>query len=164
MSLITMGGMHGGGARTLGPLVANKLNADYIDRLFLSTVAKEIGATVAALHQREERPPTRSERYFRVLQRILERSAMSGSGGDPYFGPSVAAFLTEEYDDIPQPAITRGHEIEDDKYIEGIRKVLHGLAIRGNTVVVGRGSHVILGGEPNVLRIGMVAKYQDRQK
>ena len=72
MSVITLGGMSGGGARILGPLVAENLGADYVDRIFLSEVAKELGATVEALHQREERPPTRSERWFRVIQRILE--------------------------------------------------------------------------------------------
>ena len=120
MSVITLGGMSGGGARILGPLVAEKLGADYVDRIFLSEVAKELGATVEALHQREERPPTRSERWFRVIQRILERSSVTGAGGDPYFGPGVAAFLTEEYEDMPQPTITRGHELEDDEYIEAM--------------------------------------------
>ena len=96
MSVITLGGMSGGGARNLGPMVAEKLGADYVDRFFLSNVAKELGATVEALHQREERPPSRSERWVRVIQRILERSAVTGAGGDPYFGPGTAAFLTEE--------------------------------------------------------------------
>ena len=58
MSVITLVGMSGGGARSLGPMIAEKLGADYVDRIFLSNVAKELGATVEALQQREERPPT----------------------------------------------------------------------------------------------------------
>ena len=54
MYAITLGGMSGGGARDIGPLVAQKLEADYVDRIFLSNIAKEVGATVEALHQREE--------------------------------------------------------------------------------------------------------------
>ena len=96
MSVITLGGMSGGGARSLGPLLAERLNADYVDRIFLSNVAKELGATVEALHQREERVPTRSERWIGVVQRILERTAVTGAGGDPYFGPGVAAFLDQQ--------------------------------------------------------------------
>jgi len=142
--------------------VAPKLGADYVDRIFLSQVAKELGATVEALHQREERPPTRSERWFRVIQRILERSAVTGAGGDPYFGPGVAAFLTEEYEDIPQPTITRGHELEDDEYIEAIHNTMRDMAEEGNVVFVGRGGHVILNDMPNVLRVGIVAHLEDR--
>ena len=162
MTVITMGGLSGGGGRTLGPLVAQRLGADYVDRLILTNVARQVGATVEALHQREERPPTRGERLSRILQRILERSAVTGAGGDPYFGPGVAAFLTEEYEDLPQPTITRGHELEDEKYFEAINNVITEMVPGGNTVIVGRGAHIILKSMPNVLRIGFVATLEDR--
>ena len=162
MAVVTMGGLSGGGARALGPEVAQQLGADYVDRLILTDVARHVGATVEALHQREERPPTRGERFSRTLQRILERSAVTGAGGDPYFGPGVAAFFTEEYEELPQPTITRGHELEDERYIEAIRKVLRDLANGGNVVIVGRGAHIILEDMPNVLRVGVVANLEDR--
>ena len=164
MSVITLGGMSGGGARSLGPMIAEKLGADYVDRIFLSNVAKELGATVEALQQREERPPTRTERWLRLVQRILERSAVTGAGGDPYFGPGVAAFLTEEYEDIPQPVITKGHELEDDRYIDAIHSTMMDMASEGNVVFVGRGGHVILNDLPNVLRVGVIAHVEDRIK
>ena len=62
MTAITFGGLAGAGARSLGPLVAQRLEADYVDRLILTDVARHVGATVEALHQREERPPTTGER------------------------------------------------------------------------------------------------------
>ena len=164
MSVITLGGMSGGSARSLGPMIAEKLGADYVDRIFLSNVAKELGATVEALQQREERPPTRTERWLRLVQRILERSAVTGAGRDPYFGPGVAAFLTEEYEDIPQPVITKGHELEDDTYIEAIHSTMMDMAAEGNVVFVGRGGHVILNDLPNVLRVGVIAHQEDRIK
>ena len=162
MAVVAMGGLAGGGARALGPMVAERLGGDYVDRLILADVARHVGATVEALHQREERPPTRGERLSRVLQRILERSAVTGAGGDPYFGPGVASFLTEEYEDLPQPTITRGHELEDEKYIEGIRRVIRNLADTGNVVIVARGCYVILRERPDVLRVGVVASMEDR--
>ena len=162
MSVITLGGMAGGGARNLGPLLAERIGADYVDRIFLSNVAKELGSTVDALHQREERPPSRSERWLGVVQRILERTAVTGAGGDPYFGPGVAAFLTEEYEDIPQPTITRGHELEDDQYIEAIHNTMRVMAEEGDVVFVGRGGHVILNDVPNALRVGIIAHHEDR--
>ena len=162
MYAITLGGMSGGGARDIGPLVAQKLEADYVDRIFLSNIAKEVGATVEALHQREEKLPTRTERWTQVLQRLLERSAVTGSAGDPYFGPGITALLTEEYEDMPQPTITRGHEVEDEVYIEAIESTMKEMAADGDVVFVGRGGHVILKEMTNVLRVGIVASLEDR--
>lgn len=162
MTVVALGGLPGGGARTMGPILAERMGADYVDRLILTNVARHVGATVEALHQREERPPTRGERFTRFLQRVLERSAVTGAGGDPYFGPGVAAFLTEEYEDLPEPTVTRGHELEDEKYIDGLRLAVNDLATDENIVMVGRGSYIILRDTPNVLRVGIEAHIEDR--
>ena len=164
MYTITLGGMSGGGARDIGPIVAQKLKADYVDRIFLSNIAKDLGATVEALHQREEKLPSRAEKWIHVVQRLLERSAVTGSAGDPYFGPGITALLTEEYEDIPQPTITRGHEVEDDVYIEAIESTMKEMAADGDVVFIGRGGHVILKDMPNVLRVGVIASFEDRVK
>ena len=162
MAVIAVGGLSGGGGRRLGPPAAKRLGADYVDRLILTDVARHAGATVEALQQREERPPTRGERFSRILQRILERSAVTGAGGDPYFGPGVAAYLTQEFEDLPQPTITRGHELEDERYFEAVSKTVHDLAEVGNVVIVGRGAYIILRDMPGVLRVGAVASLEDR--
>lgn len=162
MSIVTLSGLTGGGARRLGPVIAQRLGADYVDRLILTDAARHVGATVAALHEREERPPTRGERFTGMVQRILERAAVSGAAGDPYFGPSAVSLLTEEFEELPQPTITRGHEIEDEKYHDALSQVIHDLANTGNVVIVGRGSPVILGDIPTALRVGTVADREDR--
>ena len=162
MTVVALGGLAGAGARTMGPILAEKMGADYVDRLILTNVARHVGATVEALHQREERPPTRGERFTRFLQRVLERSAVTGAGGDPYFGPGVAAFLTEEYEDLPEPTVTRGHELEDEKYIEGVQHAISDMATDENIVMVGRGCYYILKDTPNVLRVGIEAEIEDR--
>ena len=162
MAVVTMGGLTGGGGRLLGPMVAQKLGADYVDRLILTNAARQVGATVEALHQLEQRRPTLGERLAGMLQRILERSAVSGAGGDPYFGPGAMAFLTEEFEDLPQSTITKGHELEDEKYIEAMRGVIKEVASSGNVVIVGRGGSIILRDDPNVLRVGVVATLEDR--
>jgi len=162
MTVVTLGGLTGGGGRLLGPKLAERLDADYVDRLILTNAARHVGATVEALHQREQRPPTRGERFSGLLQRILDRSAATGVGGDPYFGPGAMAFLTQEFEEIPQQTITRGHELEDEKYMEAMRSVMHQLAESGNVVIVGRGGSIILRSMPNVLRVGTVARLEDR--
>ena len=162
MAVVTMGGLTGGGGRLLGPAVAERLGADYVDRLILTDAARRVGATVQALQQREERPPTRAERFTAVLQRILESSAVTGAGGDPYFGPGAMALLTEQFEELPQPTITRGHELVGEKYFEAISTVMKELAAAGNVVIVGRGGANILQSFPGVLRVGTVARIEDR--
>ena len=107
-----------------------------------------MGATVEALHQREERPPTRTERFARVLQRILERSAVTGAGGDPYFGPGVAAFLTEEYEGPASANHKLGATRSRARRISrrSPADVLTDLASAGNVVIVGPGRSLHLEG------------------
>jgi len=162
MAVVALGGLFGGGGRVLGPKVAEALNADYVDRWILTEAAREVGATVEALHQREERPPTRGERFSGMLQRILERSAVTGAGGDPYFGPGAMALLTQEFEELPQPTITRGHEVEDEPYVDAITRVMKELTKRDNVVIVGRGAAQVLRDDRRVLRVGVVANMEAR--
>jgi cytidylate kinase len=162
MSVVTLGGLTGGGGRLLGPKLAERLGSDYVDRLILTDAARHIGATVEALDQREQRPPTRGERFSALVQRILERSAVTDVGGDPYFGPAPMAFLTQEFEELQRRPITRGLELEDDKYIQAMRTVMASLADQDHVVIVGRGGAAILGDRPGVLRVGVVARLEDR--
>ena len=162
MAVIATGGLSGGGGRFLGPELAKRIGADYVDRSILSRVGEELQATEEAVHEREERPVTRRERFMRVVQRILENSAASGSGGDPYFGSPYPGFLLEEYDELPQPTSTRGYQLDDDAYIEAVRTVIKQLAANGNVVIVGRGAHIILRDNRDVLRVGLIARLADR--
>ncbi len=162
MSVIATGGLSGGGGRFLGPELARRLDADYVDRLILSNVAKELQATVEALDQREQRPPTPAERFGRILQRIMERTAYTGGGPDPYFGTVYPEFLLSEYDELPALVATRGHEIDDASYISAIRTVIDELARGDNVIIVGRGAHIILEDNPDVLRVGLIATFEDR--
>ncbi len=162
MSVVAMSGMTGGGARVLGPLVAACLDADYVDRLILINAARHIGATVEALAEREQRPLTRTERFSALLQRILETSAVTGAGTDSFFGAGAMALLTEEFEDLPQQTITRGHEVDHEAYAAALRHVIEDLAAQGNVVIVGRGSSLILADNPAVLRVGVASTWEDR--
>ena len=94
---------------------------------------------------------------LRLIQRIMERTAYTGGGPDPYFGTVYPEFLISEYDELPTLIATRGHEIDDDAYIGAIRSVIEDLASSGNVVIVGRGAHIILKDNPAVLRVGLIA-------
>ena len=152
MTVVALGGQTGGGARLLAPAIAQALGANYVDRLILQTAAQHVGASVTALHQKEERLPTKGERFRRFLQTAIEHSVATDEVG------LVPAFLTEEYE---SPVIKRGLDLEDAKYIQGLQVVIQDLAAQGNVVIVGRGSPIILREAPNVLKIGLVANRRD---
>ena len=75
---------------------------------------------------------------------------------------SIPSFLISEYDELPTLITTRGHEIDDNAYITAIRTVIEDLANGGNVVIVGRGAHIILEDNPDVLRVGLIATFEDR--
>lgn len=162
MTVVAMSGLTGGGARVLGPLVAERLDADYVDRLILINAARHVGATVEALAEREHRPLTRAERFTALVERILERSAVTSGGADPFFGTGAVALLTEEFEDLPPRTITRGHELEDEAYAAALRHVIEDVAAEGNVVIVGRGAPFILADNPGVLRVGVASTWEDR--
>ncbi len=163
MTAITIGSLEGGGGVELGHLTAERLGYDYVDRLILAEAARSAGTTVAALHERESRvAPTMRERIGRFLTRLFEQPAWSEAGMEMYYGTGSLPFLTEEYERLPQPRIRGDHLPEDQKYLDAITRVMRDLAERGNVVIVGRGGSHILRGNPRVLRVGVVADYEDR--
>ncbi|MCS7207177.1 MAG: cytidylate kinase-like family protein [Dehalococcoidia bacterium] len=157
MPVITINGEYGSGAPEVGVEVARTLGMDYVDRLVLAEASRRIRVPVAALAQREERSPTLGERAARLLQRVLERSALAG--GDPYFGASMDALLLQPY---PEGTHEPAQEMDDRRFVEAISQAIRTLAQSDNIVVVGRASNLVLQDHPRALHIGLVAPYERR--
>ncbi len=160
--VITIDGQMGSGGRDLGVNIARVLGGDYLDRWILAEAAKRIGATVEALSQKEQETGSLSERIARLLQALLERSAVAGAGGDPYFGPGIEAVLARPYEELSASPITRAQELDDQRFKEVTTEVIKDMAKVGNAVIIGRGGCVILKDEPSVLHVGVVAELDDR--
>lgn len=162
MPIITFNGQSGS-VRELGLEVAQTMGLDYVDRLILAEAGKRVGVPVATLAEKEQRPETLGDRLSRTIQRVLERSALAGAGGDPYFGAGVDALLLQPYPDTSQP-LTRAQELDDQRFFEVISGVVKDLAKTGNVVIIGRGSNLILKDMPGSLHVGTVAPLQYRTK
>ena len=162
MAVVTLNGQIGSGGPEVGLEVAHHLHADYVDRLILAEAAKRIGATVQAVAGKESEVTRRRDRLGRFFQNVLERSAMSGAGGEPYFGPGVDVLLSRDYYSEDEEPITLAHEVDDKQYIEVTTTVIKDLSHEGNVVIVGRASNLILKGEPGVLHVGTVAPVEQR--
>lgn len=161
MPVITITGLNGSGALEIGADVANRLGIDYVDRLILAEAARKTGAPVAVIADRTDRVPTMGERIAGFMRSVLERSAVAGPGGDPYFGGGVDALLVREYRDMPDVS-TPGEEVQDRRLVEVLSGVMRELAQTQRVVIVGRGAHAILRDWPNALHVFLIASLEKR--
>ncbi len=162
MPIITVEGRVGAGAPDLGRLVARELDIDFVDRLILAQVARRVNATMRALVDQERRVPSLVNRLAMRVQRVLERSAVAGMGGDPYFGPGVEELISRQYNEYEEEPHTSAEEIDDERFIQTTREVIEDIAEQGNIVILSRGGGAILRNNPDVLRVGVVARMEDR--
>ncbi len=157
MAVVTFNGAIGAGGNEVGIVAARLLAADYVDRLILAEAAKRIGSSVEVLSIKEQRRVAIKDRLAYLLQTMLERSAMSGAGGEPYFGPGLEYLPSEEYTDLAQEPVTAAQRLNEQRFLETTTAVIQDLAKAGNVVIIGRGSNLILKDYPGVLHVGMVA-------
>ena len=162
MTVITIEGRLGAGGPDLGRMVAKEMGLDFVDRLMLADIAKRVGATVTALADQETRVPSLANRFAQAIQRMLHRSAVAGMGGDPYFGPGIEQLLARPYSEMEEPPHTSAEEIDAQHVSATAAEVIRDLAEIGNVVLLGRGGAAILHDNPTALRVGVVAKMEDR--
>lgn len=155
MPIVTIQGQIASGGEVVGPMVARRLGADYVDRVILAEAGKRVGATEAALVEKEQRVPGLRERLAHLFQRALEHSAYSGASGDPFFGIGMDTLLMGPYpEEHPEPA-TRAQEVDDTRFFQVVSEVIRDLASGGNVVILGRGANLILKDVPHTLHVGV---------
>lgn len=162
MAVVTLNGPVGAGGREVGLVVAGLLDADYLDRLVFARAAERLGSTVAVLELKERQSVPFRDRLAYFLKTMLERSAMSGAGGEPYFGPGIEYLPSEEYTELAPDPQTAAQRLNDQRFIESTSSVIQDLALSGDVVINGRGSNMILQNTPDVLHIGMMAPIELR--
>ncbi len=162
MTIITIEGRVGAGAYLLSRAVALEMGIDFVDRLVLADVARRVGVTMGALVDTERRVPTFGSRLAQGIQRMLQKSAVAGLGGDPYFGPGIDTLLARPYSEMEESPATAAEEIDEQHFIDTAASVIRDIAEVGNCVIHDRGAGVILADRTDVLRVGVVAKMEDR--
>jgi cytidylate kinase len=153
MSVITIDGKLGSGGPELGHIIAEKLGIDYVDRLVLSEIAKEMQSTVGALVSHERNVSTISDKLIKRIETILKKSPFVGLGSDPYFGPGTETLLLQTYPEIEKNLVTSSSELNEKEFIKISNEVINRLAEAGNIVIIGRGSSAILKHRSDTLRI-----------
>jgi cytidylate kinase len=89
---------------------------------------------------------------------------MSTSGaagiGDPLMGASgLEVLLARSYGDLTRSA---EHEVDDALYMKTVTAIIRELGQRGDIVILGRGSHLLLREHPTALRVLTLAPLEVR--
>jgi len=135
MAVITISRQFGAGGRTLGKMIAEKLEYRFLDELIIKEIAK-----VARVSKNT------------VIS--LERSA-----GGP-ISRMIASLLSRDY----MERLTgegKGY-IDEQIYVDILQEVITKLAAEDNVVLMGRGGQYILQHTPDVFHILLVADMPDR--
>ena len=162
MPVITMNGPIGSGTFEVGQMVAERLGINYVDRMVFAEAARLVGSPIATLIEKEQRVIRFRERLGRFLQTMLERSAISGVGGEPYFGHGTEMLPAETYTELIGDSPSSAQTVNDKAFIEATSSVIKGLADGGDVVIIGRGGNMILGDFPGALHVGMLAPLESR--
>jgi cytidylate kinase len=152
MPVITMSGNIGSGAREVGQAVAQALGIDFVDQQLMVQASQRCGVTIGTVAEHDERRGSFRERLSHLLRTVLERSAASGA--DPITGATgLEAVLSSSYADM---AAEEPH-LSDSLYMQTMTDIIRELAARGDVVILGRGSQMLLTDTPRTLHVLCVA-------
>ena len=161
MPVITINGPIGCGSVTVGQLVSHDLNINFVDRLVFTQAARLVGSPVGALIDKEQRVVRFRDRLGRFVQTMLERSAVAGGSGEPYFGRGIETLPPETFAELSGEASSPA-QVDDKAFLEATTKVVNDLYHQGDVVIIGRGANVILAGTPGVVHVGLLAPIEMR--
>ena len=162
MPVITINGPVGGGPIEVGQMVSQLLGINYVDRMVFAEAAKLVHSPVGALIEKEQRVVRFRDRLGRFLQTMLERSAIAGVSGEPYFGRGIEMLPAETYFELAGDSSSSAQNLNDQAFIEATTSVVQDLARAGDVVIIGRGANMILAGVPGVIHVGLVAPMEAR--
>ena len=157
MPVITINGNIGCGAVTIGQMVSDQMHLDFVDRLVLTQAARLVGTPVGALIDKEQRVDRFRDRLGRMIQTMLERSAVSGVSGEPYFGRGIETLPPETYMELTGETTATAQKVDDQAFIDATTTVVKDLQRKGDVVIIGRGANVILADTPGVIHVGLLA-------
>ena len=162
MPVVTIEGYLGSGYQTIGRSVAEKLGIDFVDRVILSKIAKEMDKHLAEIVDLQKKPEEKSftERITDNLLKALEKSALSGGGADPFFGHGIENLLSSPYKDFPHK-----QDLEENlDFSKAIKKVINEIAKQGSVLILGRGASGVLRNDESALKVGIYCDFDVRIK
>ena len=157
MPVITINGPIGCGSVTIGQMVAEQLGINFVDRMIFTEASRIVDTPVGTLIAKEQRVNRFRDRLGRFVQTVLERSAMSGVSGEPYFGRGIENLPPETYMDLTGEGGGVVQKLDDKTFIDATTKVVKDIHAKGNAVIIGRGANQILADATDTLHVGLIA-------
>ena len=157
MPVITINGPIGCGSVTIGQMVAEQLGINFVDRMIFTEASRIVGTPVGTLIAKEQRVNRFRDRLGRFVQTVLERSAMSGVSGEPYFGRGIENLPPETYMDLTGEGGGVVQKLDDKTFIDATTKVVKDIHAKGDAVIIGRGANQILADATDTLHVGLIA-------
>lgn len=154
MPVVTVSSQYGAGARDVARRLSRELGLEYIDQTVLVDASRQLGRTVSEVAEKDERTDSLRARLGHFLQRALERSA-AGGAIDPMLGSgNLELMLSQSYQELTDS----GSGVVDDRAILATTsQIMQSIAQRGNVVIIGRGSQMVLRDIPDATHVQLVA-------
>ena len=133
--MITISRQFGAGGRTLGNMIAKKLNYRFLDDQILQEIAKHARVSKETVISMER---TAGSAISRIITSLLSRDYMERLTGE------AIGYMDEEV------------------YVDALYEVMRKLASEGNVILTGRGGQYILEDFENTFHILLVASQEDR--
>jgi cytidylate kinase len=136
MAVITIARQYGSLGDEIARDVARQLEMHLVDQEIINQVASRLGVAAETVTERDEREPSLVSDLVRTLRRL-------------YPGP------------LPRAAGQATADLDESQYLQVIREVVTEVA-RARSVIVGRGASLILGQQPDVVHVLLVAPFDTR--
>lgn len=132
--VVTISATYGAGGGTVGPAVARRLGVPFLDRAVPGAVAREIGCSLEAALEYDDRAPSGLERLLAGVARP----------------PAVTLGSVDTA--VTGAADATGRLVHDREFVERTEQVIASVA-RSGGVVLGRAAAVVLAGDPRALHV-----------
>lgn len=137
--VITVSREIGSGGRTIGQVLAKKLNVPCYDRYLIEALEKEFGLTVEEIEKRKSRKKRWLSEFSKYLSPVPSAAALG------------VAMEEEE-----------GIHVTTDMIFQAEREILRELANEGSCVITGRSGFFVFENHPNHLNVFITAPYPNR--
>ena len=164
MPVVTVSSSRGSAYHEIATAVAAELKIDFVDQEILVEAARELGVSLSEVAGHDEHLRTLGERIASILRGFMERTAAVGTT-DPFSGGGLGLdmLLAHTYGEAAElPTDTDRGQLNDERYIKTLTSVISAVAARGNVLIVGRGSQLILQHEPDTTHVFITAPREAR--
>lgn len=129
MAILTFSRLLGSGGDDIALKAAEGLGYDLVDSSLIISIAEQAGVSVEEVRNFDEQDHSRAGEWLKS-----------------FITPRISKIMTED-----------GEHLNSDRYMNYLRKVIQGLADKGNMVIVGRCAQFILEDYDNAFHVRIIA-------